>query len=142
MVHADDQSHIALARQVVVFSGAAADLREMYPKMLAQVRPAFERQGIPRETVDGILKKFAGKQEHVVGVYVDSLAQVYVREFSEEDLKSVIAFYQSPIGQLVIAKQPVIRDAMATVGAQLGQQVADEVLRELVAETLSSAKPR
>jgi hypothetical protein len=61
---------------------------------------------------------------------VDLTAQIYAKEFSEEDLTNLLAFYKSPTGQNLIAKQPVIVQGMMTASMQWGQMLAREVLQE------------
>ncbi len=46
------------------------------------------------------------------------VAQVYVREFTEDDLSAILAFYCSPAGQHLVGKQTEISKAMFGVGQQ------------------------
>jgi len=56
---------------------------------------------------------------------------IYAKYFTDEDIKNLIQFYQSPLGQTMIAKMPlVMKEAMAE-GQAWGQEVAQRVLKKL-----------
>jgi uncharacterized protein len=55
------------------------------------------------------------------------LARVYAEQFTEEELKQLIAFYQTPVGRKVAAAAPTL----ARRGAEVGAQVADAHKAEL-----------
>lgn len=60
--------------------------------------------------------------------------QIYDRHFSADDLRQLLAFYRTPIGQKLIAEQPAVaREAMAG-GQQWGQRIGYEVGQKMAAE--------
>lgn len=59
----------------------------------------------------------------------NDLVGIYVAEFSEDELKQLIAFYQTPVGKKAVQRMPVL----AAKGAELGQKRVQEHLPELQA---------
>ena len=67
------------------------------------------------------------------------LAALYAREFTEPELREIITFYQTPVGQKLSGRLPQLMQA----GMQIGQQRVQDHLPELqktIADKLSSAK--
>ena len=68
------------------------------------------------------------------GEFVDSIIPLYSRRFELTDLKGLLQFYQSPLGQRLLETQPeLMRESMqmgqrwgARLGAEIGQQLAAE----------------
>jgi hypothetical protein len=55
------------------------------------------------------------------------LAQLYARTFTDDDLRAVIAFYRTPAGQNLVAKQPEILQQAAAFGAELAAKHQPEL---------------
>ena len=66
---------------------------------------------------------------------LDSLViQIYDRHFSADDLRGLLAFYRSPIGQRLIAEQAAISQEAIVAGQQWGQRVGFEVGQQMARE--------
>lgn len=55
------------------------------------------------------------------------MTQIYAEEFTEPELRQLIAFYQTPIGRKTASLSPVLTRR----GAQVGAEVAEEHMAEL-----------
>lgn len=51
---------------------------------------------------------------------VPAIAQAYARAFTEDDLRSLIAFYRTPVGQRLVTKLPEVLRQIAEIGAERG----------------------
>lgn len=62
------------------------------------------------------------------------IAAVYDRHLSSDELRQIIAFYRTPVGQKVIADMPtIVQESMQagqTWGAQIGASVAEQLAKE------------
>jgi len=56
---------------------------------------------------------------------------IYDKHFSHEDVKELIKFYQSPIGQKLVREQPGIVTESMAAGQKWGQHIAADVLKRL-----------
>lgn len=65
---------------------------------------------------------------------IDMFVDIYFKYFTESDLKEIIAFYKTPIGQKLLHNNPaIIKDAMS-VGKKWGEDVAEQVVDKLKKE--------
>jgi hypothetical protein len=76
----------------------------------------------------------------------DSFVQVYRETFSQEEVDGLIAFYQSPVGQSFIDKQPeLMKNTMAVMQQRMEpmmqkiQQMAEETAKEMAAARANTA---
>ncbi|WP_237477970.1 DUF2059 domain-containing protein [Lichenibacterium dinghuense] len=128
---ADDASRLKLAREIVVVTHTVDNTRKLMPTFMGQMRDMLVKMD-PTHTkdIDTILQRSGQKLDDQLSSFADLAAEVYAREFSEEDLQAVLAFDRSPAGQHLIDKQPEITQAMAKVGQQWGQMVAQQVIAD------------
>ena len=56
---------------------------------------------------------------------------IYDKHFSHDDIKQMIAFYQSPIGKKMRQKQPVIMKESMAIGIAWSQKVSEKLLRKM-----------
>jgi hypothetical protein len=59
----------------------------------------------------------------------DAVVPLYARSFSMEDIQGLIQFFQSPLGQRMVKTLPDVEQEAQTVGMQMDQKAAMEVLR-------------
>ena len=138
--HADEASRLKLARDIVVVTHTVDNTRKLMPTFMGQVRDMLVKMD-PTHTkdVDIILQRSSQKMDDQLASFADLAAAVYAREFSEEDLQAVLAFDKSPAGQHLIDKQPEIAQAMAKVGQQWGQMIAQQVIADYQKEKAAAA---
>ena len=72
-------------------------------------------------------KKFAPR----VNELVDATARIYASHFTEQELKELLAFYQSPLGRKALVEEPkVIQESMASAGTW-GDSLSEEVIGDM-----------
>lgn len=67
------------------------------------------------------------------------LAQVYATTFTDDDLRSFIAFYRTPAGQKLVAKLPEIVEQSTQVGADLAAKHKPELQAMLLSRLAAPA---
>ncbi len=125
---ADDASRLQAARTIVEVTHAADNLRRFLPTFSQQMRPLLLQSGADAKEVDTFMTEIGKRFAAQTDSFVDLAAQVYAREFSQDDLDALLAFYRMPAGQHLLDKQVVITQGMVAVGQQWGQAVARQVL--------------
>jgi uncharacterized protein len=74
------------------------------------------------------------------------IAKLYKETFTESEVRELIAFYQTPVGQKVLAKLPEVTQKAFSIGSTIGQAHSDE-LRQMIEvkakqlDELSKKKP-
>jgi len=62
---------------------------------------------------------------------INMIIPIYDKHYSKEDLEGLTTFYESPLGQKVIASIPQITSESMQVGQQWGEALGKEVVQEL-----------
>jgi uncharacterized protein len=68
------------------------------------------------------------------GAVTDAVVPIYARHFSIEDIRALIQFYESPLGQRVVKTMPQVTQESESAGIQLDQKAALSVLRAMQGE--------
>ncbi len=83
-----------------------------------------------------VAQKFAGREKEIG----DGMAKVYASEFTEQELKDLVTFYKSPLGQKLLMSEPrAIQFSMSYMN-QWAQQFAETVNGEFRAEMRKRGK--
>lgn len=68
-----------------------------------------------------------------------AMAVIYAKYFTDDDLRQLLTFYQTPVGRKLLDVQPAVtRDAMQVGqqwGKRLGLEVATQMMKEQAAKT-------
>jgi uncharacterized protein len=75
-----------------------------------------------------VAKNLAGREKEIG----DGMAKIYANEFSEQELKDLVTFYKSPLGQKLLSTEPrAIQFSMAYMNqwAQLFSEVVNGEFR-------------
>ncbi len=141
--HADDPRGLALAREVVETAHVGDTMIKLMPTFIGQMRQLLSQQGaVDPKQVDLFLAKFQQRFNDGIPNFIDLVAQVYARDFSDEDLQNLLAFYRSPTGQHLLEKQVVIAQGMAQVGSQWGKAIAQDILAEFERQKQMAPSPK
>lgn len=62
---------------------------------------------------------------------LNKIVPIYDKHFTEEDIKGMIVFYETPAGKKMIEKLPVIMQESMTVGQQWGTELGEKVLARM-----------
>ena len=78
----------------------------------------------------------------VVGSVIgDQMAKIYASVFTEQELKDLIVFYKSPLGQKLLAEEPKTVAASVSYMSQWAQQFSQQVEEQFRAEMKKRGKP-
>jgi hypothetical protein len=83
-----------------------------------------------------VAQKLAGREKEIG----EGMAKIYANEFTEQELKDLVTFYKSPLGQKLLASEPrAIQFSMSYMN-QWAQQFAETVNGEFRAEMRKRGK--
>ena len=105
--------------QSETFSNAIDQILEMYKQQFPDIDQTFLaefREEFSRTSLDDL---------------VDRLVPVYQSYLTQEDLKQIIAFYNTPVGKKFAANTPALTSESMQVGQQWGMEVAEKVLLKM-----------
>jgi hypothetical protein len=89
----------------------------MWQKDLDEVAVIVEKQFEPRETE-----------------VLDASARIYASHFTEQELKDLLAFYQTPLGQKAIAEEPKALDQSMSYAGTWADSLSVQVIDSMRAE--------
>jgi uncharacterized protein len=129
------------ATEILKFKGAAQLYVNVIPNVVLRTKESLLASNLNlqkdlNEVAEVIAKSNAGKEKEIG----EGMALVYCNEFSEQELKDLVAFYKSPLGQKLLASEPrAIQFSMAYVN-QWAQQFAETVNAAFRAEMRKRGK--
>ncbi len=59
----------------------------------------------------------------------DKLADIYMKEYTHDEIKEMIKFYESPVGKKITAKSTTIAQQGAKAGEEWGQQLQPMMMK-------------
>ena len=60
------------------------------------------------------------------------VAPIYQRHFTEDEVVAMTDFYESPIGQVVLSKMPVVLEESMAAGQVWGEQLVNDLIEDLL----------
>ena len=65
---------------------------------------------------------------------LDLAVPIYDKNFSDQEIKSLIEFYQTPLGQKTIATLPKLSAELREEGRKLGESIGRDSMMEVLSE--------
>ena len=132
---------IAAAKEILAMKNASAMYASAVPNIVQKTKDALLQANLNyqkdlNEVAVVVAQKLAGREKEIG----DGMATVYANEFSEQELKDLVAFYKSPLGQKLLAAEPrAIQFSMSYMN-QWAQAFAETVNGEFRAEMRKRGK--
>jgi hypothetical protein len=138
-VHQEKEKDI---RRLLELVGTKTLMAQAMVEMEKATRPALENAlppGAYREKLmEAFFVKFRAKFD--VQTMVDLAVPVYNKYFSLEEVRGLIQFYETPLGQKSISVLPQLTAELMGEGRQLGEEAARQSMLEVLAENPELAK--
>src|SRR5438105_9935739 len=98
---------LAAAREILTMKNASAMYQSAVPNIVEQTKNALIQSNLNyqkdlTEVAPIVAKTLAGREKEIG----EGMAQVYANEFSEQELKDLVTFYKSPLGQKLLSTEP------------------------------------
>ncbi len=98
---------LSAARELLVMKNVGAMFAGAVPSVVEQTRNALIEQNLNyqkdlNEVAVIVAKNLAGT-ENEIG---EGMAQIYANEFTEQELKDLVTFYKTPLGQKLLNSEP------------------------------------
>lgn len=90
--------------------------------------------------IDLFFDKFMARANTEFPKLVNAAVPIYDKYLSADDIKGMIQFYQTPLGQKTLSVLPQITAAMQSQGQKLGEQIGRETMLEVLSENPDLAK--
>jgi hypothetical protein len=119
---------LAAAGEIVKLTGATALFGSLIPGVIEQSKLLFLQQnpglgGDLNEITAKMRADLAPRMAELTG----EVAKIYTEHFTEQELKELLAFYNSPIGKKMVAQQAVVVNASLKYAQDWANKLSDEV---------------
>jgi hypothetical protein len=58
----------------------------------------------------------------------------YSKHYTHDEIKQLIAFYESPLGKKVVAVTPLLTQETMAIGQKWGEKIAEDIVNEILLE--------
>ncbi len=134
--HKLDPTKEADIRKLLELMGTTGIMKETMANMEKNLKPMVARslpEGDYRDKlVDLFFERFHTKLD--LQQLLDLAVPIYDKYFSDEDIKGLMRFYQTPLGQKTVKVLPELTAELTEAGQQLGGTVARQSMMEVIAE--------
>lgn len=139
---ADEQAdRHAAATEVLQTLHSAEMVASILPSLVQQVRQSLTR-GDPTlgKQFDGLAPHLLEQAEAQKPVLLDKLVDVYATTFTLAELKDMLAYYKSPVGQRIIETQGSVNRDMLAAARDWGNGVARTMAQDAAAQLQGTTK--
>lgn len=113
-------------KKLIEILGLEKTIKATFPKIIATLKPQFPQ--VPEK----VWGKF--QDETYLKKYRDFYTETYEKHFTHEDIKEMLQFYSTPLGQKIISTTPQLMqetmDAANKWGVELQKQLENETSKE------------
>jgi hypothetical protein len=119
----DSTAFRADIRKLLKLTGSDKLALQMMDQLMASFRNASP--DVPPEFWDSFAREINGDE------LIEKIIPVYERNLTHEDVKGLIAFYETPLGAKVISTMPTITQESMGVGQEWGTELAQKALMKM-----------
>src|SRR5262245_12830128 len=131
-----DPAKEADIRKLLDLVGTKALVSQTMESMSKSIKPLLTNSLPPgdyrEKLVDLFFVKFTAKAD--VQHLLDLAVPVYDKNFSQQEIRSLIEFYQTPLGQKAIATLPKVTAEMQEQGRKWGEDLGKQCMVEVLSE--------
>lgn len=131
-----DPGKAADIRHLMDVMGTKATMMQVMGKMEESIKPLMTNALPPgnyrEQLVELFFAKFHAKAD--VQELVNSIVPVYDKYYSDDDIKGLIQFYQTPLGQKALTVMPKLLSESQDKGKEWGEQLGRNCMSEVLAE--------
>jgi len=132
---------IAAAKEILAMKNASQMYANAVPNIVAQTKDSLLQANLNyqkdlNEVAIIVAQSLAGREKEIG----EGMAQVYAAEFTEQELKDLVTFYKSPLGQKLLGAEPKAIQLSMSYMNQWAQNFAETVNAQFRAEMRKRGK--
>jgi hypothetical protein len=132
---------LAAAKEILAMKNASQMYQNAVPNIVAQTKDSLLQANLNyqkdlNEVAVIVAQSFAGREKEIG----EGMAQVYASEFTEQELKDLVTFYKSPLGQKLLLNEPKAVQLSMSYMNQWAQSFAETVNAQFRAEMRKRGK--
>jgi hypothetical protein len=132
---------MAAAREILAMKNVSSMYSAAVPSVVQRTKDALLQTNLnyqkDLDEVSLIVAKALAGREKEIG---EGMAKIYASDFTEQELKDLVAFYKTPLGQKLLTQEPKTVQASVAYMNQWGQNFAELVNGQFRAEMRKRGK--
>lgn len=108
-------------RRLMELTGAS----ELADQIMDQMIVALDQEGTDQAFWDSLRAEIDTQE------LLRKTIPLYDKHFTQDEIRQLIAFYQTPLGSKLIEKLPAITEESMTIGMEWGEEIAGKVMAKL-----------
>jgi hypothetical protein len=133
---------MAVAKQLIATTNATAVFTPLIAGVVEQAKILFLQQNPAlAKDLNEVTAKIRTDLQPRFAELNDEVAKLYATNFSEQELKDILVFYQSPAGKKMLTVQPKVIDASMTFAGTWANKLSDEVIAKIRDEMKKRGHP-
>src|SRR6201982_3412178 len=133
--HQPSQAPVQLAKQILETKHADNIFDPLIRGVVVKTRDFFMQTNFMwgkdlNEVADNLMKQYSARS----GELLNDAARIYASHFTEAELKQLLTFYQSPLGQKVLTEEPKTADESMAMAGSWADKLSEEVISKMRAE--------
>jgi uncharacterized protein len=131
-----DAAKEADIRHLLEVAGTAAVVQQLMDSMEQSLKPQSVKALPPGEYRDRLSELFFEKfrSDFDTKRLMNMAVARYDENFSDQEIKGLISFYQTPLGHKIVTVLPTLTVELQQDGQRLGQQVGRDAMTEVLSE--------
>ena len=126
---------LATAKELIKETGAAAAFNPLIAGVVEQAKLLYLQQNPAlAKDLNEIAEKIRTDLAPRFAELTDEMAKLYATQFTDQELKAILVFYQSPVGKKLLAKQPAVLDSSMKFAQTWANALSDQVIAQMRAE--------
>jgi uncharacterized protein len=105
-------------------TGMLANISRLIDLLIPQIMGSLKKEN--RKIPDAVWDEFTGicteEMKRSLPELEDPVITIYDDNFSADEIKQLVAFYQSPVGRKIVIQLPQLMQQSVTIGQSWGQQ--------------------
>ena len=125
----------ATAKEIITLTGATNLFTPIVPGVVEQAKILFLQQDPSLSNdLNAVAVDLRKQLTPRLAEVTDEVAKLYATNFTEKELKDLLAFYKSPLGAKLIKDQPVIAEGSVRFAQAWANKLTEEVMTMMRAE--------
>ena len=123
---------IATAKQLIASTGSAAVFTPLIAGVIEQAKLLYLQQNPAlAKDLNEIAEKMRTDLAPRFAELSDEMARLYAMHFTDQELKAILVFYQSPAGKKLLAQQPTVVDDSMKFAQDWANKLSDQVIAQM-----------
>jgi hypothetical protein len=132
---------IASAKEILALKNASAMYQGAVPNIVQRTKDTLLQSNLNyqkdlNEVALTVAQNLAGREKDIT----EQMARIYASDFTEQELKDLVTFYKTPLGQKLLTVEPQSISASMAYMQQWAQSFSEEVNGQFRAEMRKRGK--